>query len=138
MLRGCNTNLQQQCLQITGLKNSSFPLTYLGFPITASRLNKIECASLVEKIIARVHLWATRNISFAGRARLINSVIFGMFFYWSSIVLLPNEVTEKITKICRNYLRSGTIDYKKAPYISWHHTCLTKSQGGIGIKHFAA
>jgi len=75
VLGGCNTNLQQQCLQITRLQNSSFPLTYLGVPITASRLTKIECASLVEKIIARVHLWAARNISFAGRARLINSVI---------------------------------------------------------------
>lgn len=33
---------------------------------------------------------------------------------------------------------SGTGDYKKVPYISWHHTCLPKSQGGIGIKDFAA
>jgi len=99
----------------------------LDVPIIASHLTKIECASLVEKIIARVHLWATRNISFLGRARLINSVIFGMYSYEASIFLLPNEVTEKITKICRNYLWSGTGDYKKVPYISWHHTCLRKS-----------
>ncbi|KAJ8420694.1 hypothetical protein Cgig2_021608 [Carnegiea gigantea] len=138
VLGGCNSNLQQQCLQIIGLKNSGFPLTYLGVPIIASRLTKIECTSLVEKIIARVHLWTTRNISFVGRARLISHVIFGMFSYWASIFLLPNEVTEKITKICRNYLWSGTVDYKKAPYISWHHTYLPKSQGGIGIKDFAA
>ncbi|KAJ8436136.1 hypothetical protein Cgig2_033631 [Carnegiea gigantea] len=105
-------------LIITGLKNSSFPLTYLGVLITASRLTKIEYASLVEKIIARVHLWATRNISFIRRARLINNVIFRMFSYWASIFLLPNEVTEKITKIYRNYLWSGTVEYKKAPYIS--------------------
>ncbi|KAJ8433592.1 hypothetical protein Cgig2_016522 [Carnegiea gigantea] len=51
----------------------------------------MECASLVEKIIARVHLWATRNISLVGRTRLINSVIFGMFSYWASIFLLLNK-----------------------------------------------
>ncbi|KAJ8425647.1 hypothetical protein Cgig2_023401 [Carnegiea gigantea] len=124
--------------EITGLKDSSFPLTYLGVPITASRLTKIEYASLVEKIIARVHLWATRSIYFAGKDKLINSVIFGMFSYWASIFLLVNEVTEKITQICRNYLWRGTGDYKNAPYISWHHTCLPKSQGRIGIKDFAA
>ncbi|KAJ8425482.1 hypothetical protein Cgig2_023898 [Carnegiea gigantea] len=115
-----------------------FPLTYFGVPITASHLTKIECASLVEKIIARVHLWAARNISFVGRVRLINSTIFGMYSYWASIFRLPNKVTEKIIKICRNYLWSETGDYKKVPYISGHHTCLPKSHGGIGIKDFAA
>jgi len=68
--------------------------------------------------MARVQLWAARSISFTRRARLINSVIFGMYTCWASIFLLPNEVTEKITKICRNYLWSGTGDYKKVPYIS--------------------
>ncbi|KAJ8431201.1 hypothetical protein Cgig2_020312 [Carnegiea gigantea] len=40
------TNLQKSQI-ITGLRDSSFPLKYLGVPITASRLIKIECASLV-------------------------------------------------------------------------------------------
>ncbi|KAJ8421100.1 hypothetical protein Cgig2_016925 [Carnegiea gigantea] len=138
VLGGCITNQQQQCLQIIGLKDSSFPLKYLGVPITASQLTKIECASLVQKIMATVQLWATRSISFAGKARLINSVIFGMYTYWVSIFLLPKEVTEKITKICRNYLWGGIGDYKKVPDISWQQTCQPKSQGGIGIKEFAA
>ena len=56
VLRGCNTNLQQQCLHITGLQDNSCPLTYLGVSIMASHLTKIECVSLVKKIIARVHL----------------------------------------------------------------------------------
>jgi len=79
--RGCADNLQQKCLQVTGLKGTSFPLKYLGVPITASRLIKIECASVVEKIMAKVQLWTTRKISFAGRARLINNVIFGRYIY---------------------------------------------------------
>ncbi|KAJ8429587.1 hypothetical protein Cgig2_023793 [Carnegiea gigantea] len=126
----CNETLYQQCLSVTGLRNTSFPLKYLGVPITASRLTKVECTSLVEKIMAK----ATKNISFAERARLINSVIFGMYTYWASIFLLPTEVTDKIIGICRNHLWSGVGEYKKAPYISWHQTCLPKSQGGIGIK----
>ena len=64
-------------------------------------------------------------------------MIFGMFSYWVSNFLLLNKVTEKIIKIRRNYLWSGTGDYKKVPYISWHHTCPPKPQGGIGIKDFA-
>ena len=119
VLGGCEDTLQQQCLLITGLKETNFPLKYLGVPIKASKLTKTECTSLVEKIMAKVHIWTSRNISFARRARLINSVIFGMYTYWASIFLLPAEVTEKITKICRNFLWSGTAGYKKSSYISW-------------------
>ncbi|KAJ8421323.1 hypothetical protein Cgig2_020385 [Carnegiea gigantea] len=102
-------------MQVIGLKDSTFPQSYLGVPITVSRLTKVECPSLLEKIIARAQLWATRNIYFEGRVRLINNVIFRMSSYWASIFLLPKEVTEKITKICRNYLWSGIGQYKKAP-----------------------
>jgi len=91
----------------------------------------------VEKITAKVHTWGTRN-SYAGRAVLINSVIFGMYSYWACIFLLPNEMVDKITQLCRNYLWIGSADFKKPPYISWEHTCLPKKSGGLGIKLFSA
>ncbi|KAJ8421317.1 LOW QUALITY PROTEIN: hypothetical protein Cgig2_018731 [Carnegiea gigantea] len=81
------------------MTENTFRLKYLGFPIIASRLTKTECRSLANKIITRVQTWSTRSISFAGRVRLINSVIFGMFSYWASrpsIFLLPKEVTSKL------------------------------------------
>ncbi|KAJ8429046.1 hypothetical protein Cgig2_034075 [Carnegiea gigantea] len=63
------------------------------------------------KIMAKLHTWVTRSISFARRAQLINSVLFVMFNYWASIFLHPTEV---------------------------QHTCLPKSKGSLGIKDFAA
>lgn len=93
---------------------------------------------MVEKIIVRVKIWALRSLSFAGRAVLINNVIFGMFNYWASIFILPAEVVERITQVCRNYLWSGTDDFKRVPHISWQHTCLPKAQGGLGLKEYTA
>jgi len=72
VLGGCSQELHTQCLQATNYQDSHFPMKYLGVPITASGLTKVECSSLLEKITARVHIWATRNLSFAGRAMLIN------------------------------------------------------------------
>jgi len=138
VIGGASAELRNRCLRVTGLQDTEFPLKYLGVPITASRLTKIECSALIEKITARVHVWATRNISFAGRALLINNVIFGAFNYWASIFLLPNAVLDKLTQLCRNYLWSGSMEYKKAPYISWSMTCLPKREGGIVIKDFVA
>jgi len=75
VIGGAPTKVHNHCLQVTGLEETQFPLKYLGVPIPASRLTKIKCNTLIEKIIARVHIRAIRNISFAGRALLVNSVI---------------------------------------------------------------
>ncbi|KAJ8424802.1 hypothetical protein Cgig2_018694 [Carnegiea gigantea] len=125
----------QKCLQITGFQEGSLPFGYLGVPITARRLGTLEYRELVDKIMLRVKGWATRIISFIGRAVLINSVLFGMFNYWASIFILPQEVVDKITKICRNYLWGANPDTKKIPYISCQVTCTPKKVGGLGIKN---
>lgn len=79
----CTLPLQHQCFDITGFQEGTLLTKYLGVPITASRLSKLECRTLVEKIVGKIRLCATKSISFAGRAQLLNSVIFGMFDYWA-------------------------------------------------------
>lgn len=69
---GCDTDLQTDCLHITQFQEGSFPLRYLGVPITASKLSKNECRVLVEKIMGKVQLWSSRSFSFAGQAQLLN------------------------------------------------------------------
>ena len=104
ILGGCQPPLHAACLHTLQFEDSQFPLRYLGVPITSGRLSKVECSSLVDKILACIRVWATRNLSFARRATLINGVIFGMFGYWASIFLMPKSVISKITTACRTYL----------------------------------
>ena len=61
-----------------------------------------------------------------------------MFSDWASIFILPAEVVESITKICRNYLWSGSVEFKRIPHISWHQVCLPKAQGGMGLRDYEA
>ena len=81
---------------------------------------------------------ASRNLSFASIAVLINGVIFGMFSYWASIFLLPKEVVDQVTNICCNYLWGGSDHYTKVPHVAWQQVCRTKTQGGLGLKDFDA
>ena len=81
VLGGCFRSVYNLCLQAVGLPESHFPLKYLGVPITFSKLLKLECCGLVDKVIAKVHTWASKNLSYAGRTQLINSALFGMFNY---------------------------------------------------------
>jgi len=136
VLGGCSENLKKKCTEISGFQDSHFPLKYLGVPLTASRLTKAECEELIARIRAKVQVWITRNLSFAARARLINTIIFGMYSYWASIFLLPNEIITKLTQISRNFLWSASEEHKRPPHISWYNTCLPKNQGGLGLKDY--
>ncbi|KAJ8426825.1 hypothetical protein Cgig2_022606 [Carnegiea gigantea] len=135
---GISHTLQTECLHITGLKEGCFPLKYLEVPITTSKLTKLECRSLLEKITTRVKTWASRNLSFVGRAVLINNVLFGMLTNWASIFILPSQVIDKLSRIYRNYLWEGSADSRRIPHVAWHQVYLPKTQGGLGLKDYNA
>ncbi|VFQ83678.1 unnamed protein product [Cuscuta campestris] len=99
------------------------------------RIGEKECDLLVEKLTTKISSWVTKHLSYAGRVRLINSVLYGVVFFCSRIFLLPNKVMKKIMALCRNFLWSSTPDYKKCPLISWDDVCLPKQEGGLGLKN---
>lgn len=137
MFGGCSLKLQQRCLAISGFQEGTLPFKYLGVPIVSSRLTKMECRSLLDKMNTQIQVWSSRNISYAGRVILINSVIFGMLNYWASIFILPQEVLDSIIQLCNNFLWSGAAEFKRTPHISWDTSCLPKSQVGLGIENIS-
>ena len=72
-----------ECMALTVFNEGQLPFTFLRMPITANKLFKVECKTLVEKITARITTWALRNISYAGRLLLVNSVLVGIFNFWA-------------------------------------------------------
>ena len=66
-------HIQWECLKITRFTEGQLPFRYMGMPITATRLTKGECSMLVEKITAKIHVWASRHTSYAGRPVLVNT-----------------------------------------------------------------
>ena len=91
-------------MKITRFTKGQLPFRYLGMPKTASRLTKGECSMLIEKITAKIHVWASRHISYVGRLVLVNTVLFGMFNFWAQVFILPEEVVNQVIKLCRNFL----------------------------------
>ncbi|XP_070018366.1 uncharacterized protein [Nicotiana sylvestris] len=73
-----SANMDRQCLEniceITGYKKGTMPFMYLGVPIVSRKLKAIDCEILVEKLSTRIHSWGSKNLSYAGRVQLINSV----------------------------------------------------------------
>ena len=75
----------------------------MGMPITASRLTKGECGLLVEMITAKILVWSSRHLSYAGRLVLINTVLFGMFNFWAQVFILPQEVINQVNKLSKTF-----------------------------------
>lgn len=48
--------------------------------------------------------WMFRKLSFAGRRQLIESVIFGVMVFWSSVCILPRKVIFEVEKMCQAFL----------------------------------
>ena len=105
-------------MALIGFTEGKLPFTYLGLPITASKLSKVECMTLVEKITTKITTWASRHISYAGRLVLVNSVLFGIFNFWAQVFMLPQAVIDKVTQLCRNFIWGGEGGCRRVPYVS--------------------
>ncbi|XP_074317916.1 uncharacterized protein LOC141654534 [Silene latifolia] len=113
----------------------SLPFKYLGIPISSKKISKFEAHKLIERIVTRVRSLGARQLSYAGRLVLVQSVLTTMHSYWASIFLLPSGVMIKVEAICRNFLWGGKDDYLRDPNIAWEKCCTPKEEGSLGIKN---
>ncbi|XP_062081240.1 uncharacterized protein LOC133786042 [Humulus lupulus] len=119
---------------ITGFKRGLLPFNYLGMKISNKRITKADCECLVDKMMLRIRTWSTRNLSFARRCVLINSVLFSINTYWSLIVILSKAIVKRINQLCRAFLWKGRADYDGPGQVAWEETCKPKKNGGLGFR----
>lgn len=96
-----------------------------------------DCGVIVKKIKLRLHTWASRHLSYAGRIQLIHSVLFGLRNYWMSIFILPQSVVKEVEKLCRGFLWGLNGNRSKLHIASWEKVCLQKAYGGLGFREGA-
>ncbi|RAL50897.1 hypothetical protein DM860_005253 [Cuscuta australis] len=132
---GCKEDLEKEIISITPMNKGKLPFIYLGCPISSSRLSIQDCDKLVEKICAKITTWSSKHLTYAGRVRLINTVLMGIITFWARIFLIPSKVMKTIQAICRNFLWNSKAKYSKVPLMSWEETCLPKRCGGLGLRN---
>ncbi|XP_056698450.1 uncharacterized protein [Spinacia oleracea] len=54
--------------------------------------------------------------------------------YWAQIYILPKNVLQEITKVCRAFLWSDLAYSSKPSNVAWHNTCSSKQTGGLGFR----
>ena len=92
---------------------------------------------LIDRILARITPWTARKLSYAGRAQLVQTVLFGVQSYWAQLFIFPAKIIKLIESLCRSYLWSGTRHVTKKALIAWEQVCRPKSEGGMGLINMA-
>ncbi|XP_062088786.1 uncharacterized protein LOC133795350 [Humulus lupulus] len=123
----------RRVLDVSGFSRNDIPFKYLGIPICAKRISAAECKILVEKMTARIKTWSSKNLSFAGRSVLINSMLLSIHAYWSQIMILPKKLVSEIESICRSFLWKGQSNMIGSGSVAWKKLCKPKKAGGIGF-----
>ncbi|XP_062076005.1 uncharacterized protein LOC133780148 [Humulus lupulus] len=131
---GVKEIIKVQTLDLVQMDEGSFPLKCLGVHIRPTKWKASDCGVILDKLNKNLNCWASRNLSFAGRAQLIHSVLLGIRNFWMSIFILPYKITAAIDKSCRDFLRGSKGNRSKLHLPSWEKVCLPKKLGGIGFR----
>ncbi|XP_062100601.1 uncharacterized protein LOC133806528 [Humulus lupulus] len=116
-------------IEMSGYSRAHLPFRYLGIPVCSRKISAADCNGILEKMVARIKVWSSRNLSYMGRVTLINSVLITIHSNWAQIMILPKDVEA----ICRAFLWKGLADSNGLGLVAWHHVCLPKKVGGLGF-----
>ena len=112
-------NMNLQYVELFNCQIGTFPLKYLGVPVSPSRLHVKDWALLEEKNDKKLATWKGKSLSIAGRTTLINSNLFNSFIYHMSMYLLPKTTTDRLDKQRRIFFWQGGGQKKKYHLVRW-------------------
>lgn len=124
---GCSNKLEPK--SILDLKSARLPVKYLELPFIVNYPKAMNFLPLIDKCRGVIEGWKSKCLSFAGRSKLIKSMITNNVMYWVQYFKIPLSINREIERICSNFLWCD-----KMHAWSWESICKQKTKGGMGIK----
>ncbi|KAJ9557048.1 hypothetical protein OSB04_011662 [Centaurea solstitialis] len=115
----------------------TFPIRYLGVPLSPVRLRMPEYGVLVMRLKSRIQNWKMKYLSFGGKRQLIISVLHSLQLYWMAIFCFPAAVLLEIERVIRDFLWSNGESSKGRNRVAWSDVCTPLRAGGLGFKNLA-
>jgi len=76
----------------TGIRRTTSPQRYLGFPMLHGRIGKRDYDFMLDKINHRLASWKNKLLNKAGRLALVKSVVTSIPTYYMQVAWLPSSV----------------------------------------------
>ncbi|WMV41980.1 hypothetical protein MTR67_035365 [Solanum verrucosum] len=112
MMVGVDEYNKSQPLSKIGFAQGSFPIMYLGIPLSSKKWSKMEYHQPTEKSTSRITKVYSKLLLYAGQ----------------------ESVIKEVDKTCRAYLWGSFEDKKKIRLVVWDKVCVPKKFGGLNIK----
>ncbi|KAL9687546.1 hypothetical protein QQ045_031950 [Rhodiola kirilowii] len=123
----------EEIIRLTGFREGSLPVTYLGAPLFRGWVRIDMFSMLVEKVNARICGWMKRFFSMGGRVTLVNSVLNAIGVHCMIVLPVPLTTLNRITSLMANFvLDSGGA--KRRHWKCWEVLCRPKQSGDLGIR----
>lgn len=90
----------------------------------------------LERITSKLYSWTIKTFTFAGKMKLIYSVIYGMTNFWSSVFVLEKRFYQKVDYLCSWFLWKHNTASTTRTQVSWSSICTPKKEEGLGFRNF--
>ncbi|KAJ9536641.1 hypothetical protein OSB04_un000190 [Centaurea solstitialis] len=115
-------------------RQGTFPIRYLGVPLSPVALRVSDYSIIVAKVKDRMQNWKSKFLSFGGRRQLIMSVLQSLQLYWMAVFLFPSVIIHDLESCFRDFLWAQGDSSKGRCKVAWTTICKPLECGGLGIK----
>jgi hypothetical protein len=114
----------------------TFPIKYLGVPVSPSRLHVTDWLPLVDKNAKKLDVWQGGSLSIAGSTTLIKSSLNNAPIYHMSIYLFPKTIQSRLDKLRRTFFWQGGGQGKSIILLDGLRFVRIKRKEGLELRTF--
>ena len=124
-----------ECIAILGCRQEGFPQTYLGLPLSNTKLKLTAFSPFVAKADRYLAGWQASLLNPMGRTVLINSVLDSQLVYLMCSLPVPAGALAQVDQRRRAFLWTGEETATGAScLVAWSQVCTDKCNGGLGVR----
>ncbi|XP_024172194.1 uncharacterized protein LOC112178251 [Rosa chinensis] len=136
--KNVDIDLQNSLASILEVERKAEHDKHLGLPLRVGKFKTEKFAYIKERLPKKLISWMSKILSCAGKEILIKAVAQTMPLYAMNCYLLPKNLCDDIHQLCASFFWGDTDEKKKIHWRSWERLCLTKQEGGMGLKNIYA
>lgn len=135
LIRCSGINLQEVLLPFAG-QVVSFPLTYLGLPLTLGKIRLAHLQPILDRGRAKMARWKGKLINIAGRRELVKSVLTSIPIYLLTALRVSKKFVRDLDRESKKFLWAGDNELSGSKCkVNWGKACMPQTHGGLGLNN---
>jgi hypothetical protein len=133
LIRCSQVNLDDVLQNFAGAR-AAFPISYLGLPITVTRLRVNHLQYVLDRAANKMQGWQANLLNIGGRKELVKTVLSSLPTYLLMAIKPPKKFYKEMDKLRRRFLCAGTQRFHGGKCkVNWQRVCRLMNRGGLGI-----